>query len=177
MTPRVARLTVAGLVLAALLLALQAIALAQGDGTQFGEGLSATVTRPAAPATSVPAVVIVPTETGRPRVAGLVRAQKLARPIQASLAFLVRWGKGRSTVAPGKFYDPATPVTVSGQAGTAGTVALVLPVSGLRVDGSVVHVGALGLRPPTGLPYQGPARLSFTTGPDGFVTITRVDAP
>lgn len=178
MTASTARLAVAALLAAAILLSLQALALAQGDGTSFGEGLSATVTRPSAPASSATSVIIEAKPDGRPQVSGLVRAQKLAKPIQASLAFLVRWGRGASTVAPGKFYDPATPVVVGGQTFTAGQVKLVLPVKDLRVDGSAVRVGVLGLQPPGGVAaYQGPARLTFSAGPDGFVTITRIDAP
>jgi hypothetical protein len=150
---------------------------AAGDGAKLGESFGAAVIRPGS-APPTPAVSLDVAPSGGVGVSGAPVGQKLPREIQAALAFLIRWGKGRSTVTgpPGRvLFDPDVPVTILRRQVKAGTMTLVFPVKGLTVeppDG--VRVAELGLKAGSA-DYRGPARLTYTTAPDGWVTITGVE--
>jgi hypothetical protein len=112
---------------------------------------------------------------------GELRYAKLPQHIRAALGFLVRWGRGPSTVTVRANPDPQTPVTVAGKTYALNDVRLLPPISGLSTvrapDGAVagVRVQSIAVELADGTVVKGAGLLRIRTEPDGWFTITAVE--
>lgn len=170
------------------IMALPAMAGAQRDALGFGEALGGKITRGTASPTTAqefPSIDIHRTAAGKVKVAkGELKAAKLPRAVRAALGYLVRWGRGASTVTTSDVSraqpNPSTPVIVAGKSLTLRDVELVLPVSGLSVlstaDGAVAGVAVSKMTvKAAGQVVTGKGFLEMKTEADGWLTITRVE--
>ncbi len=153
-------------------------ALAQRDTLGLGEQLGAKVQRDAGEAFDVELHKSAAKVTAQ--IGADLSYRKLPRYIQASLGFLVRWGKGQMTVGPRAIAPADTPVQIDARSYVLRDVELLPPVVGLTAvrgpqTGKVVavDVSTLTVKTKDGT-TTGRARLMVTDGADGWWTITEV---